>query len=282
MRPTTNILVLASAALVSASCDSVEPVAEEPQQFVAVRRAWGPGERTATISQIETTGALGFFSPYASLIYSDPDSVTVVQVNPAWSQPAARVTGGPVFNLFAFSTGWNMAGIRLESYNSSQTPPDTVVWTGVFYYDPANTDNRGFIIRGGTTLTFGPVNVNTAAFEASGSRTGAGGGEVALGTGTEWTAGGPTIPNRNTLEVQAQNYGAASTITTGPWLGGTIAVGAMQGRLKRVVFNRIAGTSGSASFEVDVDFRGGIQALRIICRFPSPCTTNVPLLRDRP
>ena len=55
----------------------------------------------------------------------------------------------------------------------------------------------------------------------------------------------------------------------------------MAGRAKRVVFNLVPLSGpGVASFEIDLDFRGGIQAMRIVCNFPTPCTTNVPLLRE--
>ena len=266
--------------LLAAGCTEPEAV-EEPSQYIAVRRAWAPGERAATIQQIEQTGALAFVSAYASTIYSDPDSVVTLVQNPEWTPPAAHSTTSLALHLAnRFAVTWNVAGVRLEAYNDSQVPSDTTVWTGIFYYDPADTGNRGYIIRGGTSTTFGRTNVNTTAFEASGNKTGAGGGEVHLGTGSEWTAGGPVIPQRNTIEVLLQTYGAQTSITSGPWLGGLEASGTMQGRAKRVVFNRVAGTDLPLTFEVDIDFRGGIQSMQIVCNFPNPCTSSALSIRN--
>lgn len=281
-----KLLALAGCATVLVSCDEgVQPVVEEQSQFLAVTRAWAPGERAATITEVETTGALGFFSPYASTIFAHPDSVTVIEPNPAWTPPSPAVRGAriqPHLTSSQFSQAWIMAGIRIESYNDSQVPPDTLIWTGVFFYDPNNPSNRGFVLRGGASTTFNPTNVDNDAFEASGNRSGVGGGEVAA-SGAVWSAnGGPTVPRRNTFEVESQSFGAGSTVTTGPWLGGTQAGGRMDGRLKRVVFNRISTFGTPTTYEIDVDFRNGIQALKIVCNFPTPCTSNVLVLRDAP
>lgn len=266
--------------LAAAGC-STEPEVEAPQQFVIVRRAWAPGERQATIDQVKTTGALAFASFYASTIFADPDSVSVMMPNPAWTPPDPHLTTPLAFHMNRFTTGWIIAGTRIESYNADQTPPDTVVWTGLFFYDPADTDDRGYVIRGGVSTTFSNVNVNTTAFEASGNKTGAGGGELRVlnADTSEWSAGGPVIPNINTLDVSAQVYGALSSIGSGPWLGGQEATGTIQGRAKRIKFTRVSGTQLPLDFEVDLDFRGGIQSMRIVCNFPNPCTSSALTLR---
>lgn len=264
-------------AFVAAGC-STEPEVDAPQQFVVVRRAWAPGERQATINQVQSTGALGFASFYAATLFADPDSVSVMMPNPDWTPPDPHLTTPLRFHLSSsmFTTGWTIAGTRIESYNASQTPPDTVVWTGVFFFDPADTDDRGYVVRGGASTTFTNVNVNTTTFEASGNKTGAGGGEVRVAgaDSSEWTAGGPVIPNINTIEVSLQTYGAQSSITSGPWLGGMQSSGTMQGRAKRIKFTRVLGGQLPIEFEVDLDFRGGLQSMRIVCNFPTPCTSS--------
>lgn len=284
---TRKLLLAAGCAALGWSCDGgTDPVVDEPSQFIAVTRAWAPGERAATINQVETTGALGFVSPYASTIFADPDSVTLIAPNPAWTPPSPSVRGGGQVlahrSSSQFADTWVVAGIRIESYNASQTPNDTLVWTGIFFYDPNDTGNRGFIIRGGVSTTFGPTNVDNTAFDASGGRTGIGGGEVAS-NGTEWSANlGPTLPTRNTFEIGSQTFGTPASVTTGPWLGGTQAGGTIGGRAKRVVFNRVSTTGTPLTYEIDIDFRSGIQGIKIVCNFPTPCTSNVLVLRDAP
>ncbi len=266
---------------VGASCvDVSSPPAEGPAEFVTLRRAWAPGERQATIDAIMQNGGFGAYSDQAPVIYADSESVTVVVTNPGFSVRAAN-PGDLLVLAPRFAASWNITGVDVRLVDNTQAPPDTTDWVGVFWSNPAEASWRGFVLASSAVATVPRTQVNTTAFDVSGGQAGAGGGELRFGDGTYWEGNGPGAGINNTIEITAAAYGGAATVTTGPFLGGTAAGGAMNGRMRRVEMTRVSGPTAPASFQVDFDFRGtAIQSLQLTCIFPSPCTTNA--LRAQP
>ncbi len=275
-----GLAALVAATAFVACTDPIAPAADPPSEFIAVRRAWLPGERAATIAAIQANQSWGFMSDYAADIYHDVDSVTVVASNPDFSLRA--VNGASLLLEPRFATTWNIGGMDIVNININPVPRDTVHWIGVFWSNPVEPTWKGFAYGGGglaTNTILARTDVNTTAFDATGNKTGAGGGEIRASTGTLWQGNGPIAGAINDMQVTAAAYGATSTVTTGPYLGGTKASGSMQGRLHSVSMTRIQGTDAPNPMTVDYDFRGvSIGSVRIVCVFNSPCTTNTPNL----
>lgn len=271
--------LLCSGAL-SGCSDPIEPV-DPPSEFIAMRRAWLPGERAATIASVMANGSLGFASAFAPQIYADSESVTVVVANPDFSVRA--VDGGSLLLLEPrFATSWTIGGMELLNVNINPVPDDTVHWVGVFWSNPAEPAWKGFVLGATSGSTLPRTDVNTVAFDASGSKTGAGGGEFRPSTGTYWQSNGPVGGANNDFQVTAASYGAATTVTSGPFTGGTMASGTMQGRIQRMSMTRQLGTDAPATSTVDYDFRGAaIGSVRVVCVFDIPCTTNAIMAQAR-
>jgi len=284
-RPRVSLQRLAAIAAALAACactDGTAPGgADPPSQYIAVRRAWQPGERAATIARIQQSGGFGLASFYAEDIYADTDSVTVIAPNPDYL-PAALPPGMAGLTLGPdFATSWNIGGMDIFELDTTVTPPDTTHWLEVLWSNPAEPTWFGFVVGAATGPTMPRTDVNTTAFDASFGKTGAGGGEIRSADGTYWQANGPVGGALNDYQVTAATYGAASTVTTGPYLGGTSASGFMYGRIQRVTMTRLSGATLPTSMTVDFDFRSTpISAVQIVCVFRSPCTTNVPALRS--
>jgi hypothetical protein len=251
-----------------------------PSQFLAARRPWQPGERDALIARI--TQNREFVFPYAGdisdlapQIFADTDSVTVVVPNPAFGTGAVALAPG-VSLAPRFDATWNIFGIDIRIVNNADSPPDTLDWVGVLWSNPAEPTWKGFVIGASASNTIVPsLAVNTPAFDASGAKSGAGGGEARQSDGTYWQANGAA--SENTIQVATASYGSPSTIASGPFTGGTVAVGAMNGRLRNIPMTRLFGSTPPATMTVDFDFRAfAISALQIICIFPSPCTSQFP------
>ena len=277
--------VLVLLALVAACADPATPPDTVPQaEFITVRRAWRPGERDSTIARIRQTREFSFpyigdISDDADRIYADTDSVTVMAPNPDFG--VNGVNESSLLMEPRFATNWNITGVDVLEINSAAN--DTLHWIGVFWSNPAEATWHGFAlgaaVRTAATRTFPQTVVNTNAFDASFGKTGAASGEVRTSTSpaTIWAGNGPgTFPN-NTLQISAANYGGASTVTTGPFLGGTAANGSMFGRMLTINMTRTQGTTNPSTFSIGLDFRTtAIGAIRYVCVFPSPCTTNLP------
>ena len=260
----------------SGCSDPIEPIVtpDPPSEFIAMRRAWLPGERAATIASVMANGSLGFASAFAPQIYADSESVTVVVANPDFSVRAADSRSLLVLAP-RFSSSWTIGGMELLNVNINPVPNDTVHWVGVFWSNPAEPSWKGFVLGATTTGILPRIDVNTTAFDASGSKVGAGGGEIRASTGTYWQANGPVGGANNDFQITAASYGAASTVTSGPFTGGTMASGTMQGRIQRMTMTRQLGTDAPATSTVDYDFRGSpIGSVRVVCVFDIPCTTN--------
>ena len=263
--------------------DPVRPVPAEPSaEFITVRRAWQPGERDSTIARIKRNREFNFpyigdISDDADRIYADPDSVTEIAPNPAFA--LSGLNESSLLLEPRFATNWNITGVDVLEINSAAK--DTLHWIGVFWSNPTESTWKGFAlgaaVRTAATTTFPQTVVNTNGFDASGGKTGAAAGEVRASTSTSWLGNGPGIAPNNTLQVSSSVYGAASTVTTGPFLGGTSATGSMQGRMLTIDMARATGAGSPATFQVGLDFRtAAITSIRYVCVFRSPCTTNVP------
>jgi hypothetical protein len=284
MRPSIRYVISALlAATAFVACGGDDPVGpvDPPSEFIAVRRAWLPGERDSTIAAIIANQSWAFMSDYAAEIYHDTDSVTVIAANPDFSVSAVNQASLLLLEP-RFAVSWNIAGFDIVNININPVPNDTTHWIGVFWSNPAEPTWKGFAYGGGglaTNTTLPRTDINTVAFEATGNKVGAGGGEFRTSTATYWQANGPIGGAVNDMQVTAASYGAAATVTTGPFLGGTMAAGSMQGRLQKISMTRISGATAPNPMTVDYDFRGApIGAARIVCVFNSPCTTNVPAL----
>jgi len=251
--------------------------------FVTVRRAWFPGERDSMIAHIVASRALSFpyvgdLSDNANEIFRT-DSVDAIVPNPDLA-PAATAPLGLSAAPMVPGTGWTTAGVDVRIINTTPTPDDTVRWLGWFWYNSTTNTQKGyafaFVQLPATTVA--ATSVNTTTFDAAFGKSGAGGGEV---TGnppgnTYWQANGWT--RRNTLSVTASlALGGTSTVTTGPFLGGTQQTLLMSGVLDSVRLDRVSGSGTPVTQYASITLNL-VGSIRYSCTFPSPCTTNVLLL----
>ena len=278
-----RVLVLALPIAAGLSCsDATAPVDDPPAHYITVRRAWNPGERAALIASVMASHAwvvpgVGDLSGYASNILADTDSVTVMITNPLYTPPAVRSASV----LFApqFAGTWNITGLDIWEINNTVAPPDTLRWVGVFWSNPAEANWVGFALAFSRAATVAQTRVNTTTFNAANGKSGAAAGEARNSNGTYWEDGGGGSGSNNTITVSSATYGAASTVTTGPFLGGTSANGSMQGRLRQLLLPRVSGASAPVTDTVDVNFSSTpITSVQFVCKFPTPCTTNAPIL----
>jgi len=275
MRPSGSFLpaVLLAAAVAGCVRDATSPGEEEgpPAQYLAVRRAWRPGERDSTASWVLRTQAWGEYSDLAPLAYATWDSTVDIVLNPRWSGSvtAARDAAVPLPAPQApeFQSGWS--GLGLDIQIAFDTVPgggvqrDSLDWISVRWWNPADSTWKGWIIRGTTANTFGYQTVNTTAFDASGEHTGVGAGEARLASGTYWEGNG----GRYRITSNG-NYGTYSTIPSGPFKGGNVASGLMGGQLNTVTMPRVLGTDAPATQTISWDFRTArLNSQRIRCYF---------------
>jgi hypothetical protein len=271
--------------LVGACSDLTQPVVEPPSQYIAVRRAWSPGERDSLVQYIVTHHTfvfpyVGDISDLAPQIYADTESTTVMVSNPAYtgatvSMAYPGIAASPQAPSQAlFSTTWNFVAAKITSVNNNVAPPDTVFWHMAFWSDPLDASNHGFAIGFSRAATFNITPINTTTFDATFGKSGAAAGEVHLGTTTLWE----DVGSAGNYQVTSQTYpGAFSTVTTGPYLGGQSRAGTQFGRVHNSSFTRISGAELPTTFNVDFDYRtAGLPSTEILCVFPTPCTTNVP------
>ncbi len=179
-----------------------------------------------------------------------------------------------------FATNWDITGIDVRMVNTTVLPvADTLHWIGVFWSNPAESTWKGFALVAANTnpatTTVPATTVNTTAFDASGGKSGAGVGEQRATATTTWLGNGGA--GVNTVQVTSAAWGGTSTVTTGPFLGGTAAAGTMQGRMRTIDMTRSSGAGAPATFQVDLDFRvTAINGIRYVCIYKNPCTTNTP------
>ncbi len=133
-------------------------------QYVAVRRAWAPGERAALIQRIVANREyvfpyVGDVSDLAPEIYADTDSVTVLVSDPAVSPSVT----GPMLAPGAtqFSASWNFIAFKVTTVDNTATPPDTIFWHMAVWADPSNGGNHGFAIAFSRNGTFNISQINS-------------------------------------------------------------------------------------------------------------------------
>lgn len=273
--------------LSACTSDTAPVVTDPPAQFITQKRHWQPGERAALINNIVTNHLYSFpyagdISDLAPQLYADTDSVTILVPNPAYVAPAGAAPQGLLASPGSvtgtqFSSTWNFVSAKITSVNDSATPPDTVFWHMVLWANPANKSDHGFVIAFSRASVFNISQINATTFDAGGGKAGAGAGEFHSSDSTLWEDIGSGGNYQSTNETFP---GAFSTISTGPYLGGVSRAGTAFGRVFNSSFTRISGTELPTTYTVSFDFRGaGLPATEILCVFPSPCTTNVPIIQ---
>jgi hypothetical protein len=268
------MLLGALGAVVAGACftEPTAPVGEAPAQFISVRRAWRPGERDSLVAFIIRNGSWGQFSDLAAQSVPQWDSAVDVVLNPAW-QPSAAPTASAPAPLFSsmgaqFQSSWGTAGVDVrivyDSIPGGTVQRDSLNWKLLFWWNPADQTWKGYVVNATTTSTFAYVTLNTTSFNASGGKSGAGGGEARsrVDSATYWEANGGQW--RVTYNG---GYGALGVITSGPFTGGNIQTGQMGGALASVTMPRVSGTTPPASQTITFDFSGGIYSQRMFCYF---------------
>jgi hypothetical protein len=255
-------VLLAGGAGASCSSDTTAP-ADTPAQYIAVKRAWRPGERDSVMQFILATGAWGEYSDLAAEAVPQWDSAVDVIVNPAWS---ASVAANGLHLAPAFSATWGTAGIDVrivyDTIPGGAIQRDSLNWKMLFWWNPADSTWKGYVVNATTSATFIYVTLNTTSFNSFNGKTGAGGGEARLADGTYWEANG------GQWRVTSNgSYGGMSVIASGPFKGGNLLTGLMGGRLNAVTMPRITGTTLPTSQNITFDFSGGIYSQRMFCYF---------------
>ncbi len=273
-----------------AACTDGSPTVDPPAQYISVRRAWLPGERDSLVAAVQAGHlwvfpGVGDLSPYIDQILP-LDSVYVMVSNPAFNATSSALAGfsADVRLSPQWNTSWTIYGTDVWSINNTQAPPDTVRWLGVFWWNPAESNWKGWAIAASKSnvlhATLPQTSVNNTTFDAAGGKAGAAAGEFRSSDKTEWEATGVGSAPTNTMSITSSaGYSAPTTMNTGPFLGGTLSNGTVQGRLRAIPIQRLAtsiGQTAPANQSVDLDFSAGMNAAQIICKFKNPCTTNTP------
>ncbi len=269
---TIRVQVTGVSALAAVLVDSVT-VTLAPTPYITVRRAWRPGERDSAISAIIANRTLTF--PYVGDISDNAsallpvDSTTEIVANPAYAAPGRA--GSPLDALTLPAVGWTILGLRLRFVNNDEGGV-TLGWMGYVFYETADPTRKGLVIAEvGSSAAVNKI-VNTPDFDASFGTSGAGGGESQASTATYWQANGTGSPNR--IRVTASSFtGTITTVTSGPFLGGTMRSGLMTGSLQQVVMTRVLGSGGDAADTANVTV-SNLPSTFYECIFPTPCTTN--------
>ncbi len=266
--------------------DSLVVTGPLPTQ-ITQQRAWLPGERDAMIGYIDRNQSLGEFSGVVDSLLGSTDSVTVVVPNPALAAAGRSVRPGFAFLGQAGQT-WIMLGLQIREVFPN--PPgssteDSLKWLGVFWFASPESTWTGRVVAATSSATITSQAVNTASFDASGEKTGAGGGEARHSTGNYWEANSGTI--RITANTCSPSSCANQTFASGPWQGGQWHGLSIGGALSSIVAPCLlpAGcTAKPDTFNVsflsycilNFCFGNPIQGFYINCVFPSPCTGPSP------
>lgn len=239
-------------------------IGDVPAQYTSVRRAWRPGERDSLLAFILRTGAWGMYSDLASIAVPKWDSVVDVVGPPARN---ARVRGAGPRPAPQFESGWGTAGIDLrivyDSIPGGAIQEDSIDWVMTFWWNPADSTWKGFIVRATANSTFNYANVNTVDFDASDGTRGVGGGESRLADTTDWRAD----DGRYRISYNG-GYGGLDTVEAGPFTGGNVRTGQMGGRLDSIIMNRTGGSSPPAVDTFTYAFGGvRIYSQRVFCYY---------------
>jgi hypothetical protein len=273
-------------ALAGGCADVTTPPLPEPEpaaEYVTVRRAWLPGERDSLIARIQRTRQFNAFymdlSDYAVDLLPVDSAIEIVPV--PMPVPDVATPFGPVRAvpraIRVPGTGWSVIGIDTKLINTDPTPDDTLRWLGWLWFDTADSTQKGFAFafRAPTSNTVAATFVNTPAFDAAFGKAGAGAGEVdgiPPAPLTYWQGNGWV--RRNTVSMSLNfSFSGTTPVTTGPYTGGTSQVAFMSGVLDSIRLDRVSGSASPATqyASIRLTFVGGI---RLVCVFPSPCTTN--------
>jgi hypothetical protein len=268
-------LTAAVIALLLASCGGTEPVSEA-SEFIVQHRPWAAGERAAQIALVKQYGSLGFATDLVDSLFPQ-DWITEVVPNPAFQASLAGSRWLQASLNSPTTPGMIIVGLDyyiVDTTSPPQTATDTTQWLMVFWYDNTDPTYKGFTVVFSRTATLGPTTLNTTSFDAANGTSGGGGGEIRPSTGEYWEAtGGKMQINSNSARTAA-----GSTITSGPFTGGTQRNGLFGGRLMNVTLSQILPTTGPVQ-TVSLDFRAAanqIPAARLECTFnPAqvpPCT----------
>jgi hypothetical protein len=263
----------AAAAATACSKDSTAPGdgSDPPAQYISVRRAWLPGERDSTAAYVVRARAWDEYSDLAPAAFATWDSTTDIIQNPLWNPAAAAPwrtappARAPMSPLFA--AGWSGLGMDIlivfDTVPGGTIQRDSLNWISTRWWNPADSTWKGWIICGTTASTFAYQTVNTTAFNATGDHRGVGGGEARLASLTYWEGNG----GRYRITSNG-SYGALTTIPSGPYKGGNVQSGLMQGRLNAVTMPRLLGTDTPATQTINWNFgTTSINSLRIFCYF---------------
>ena len=262
-----HVLVVAAMGLAAACADSTSPAPIVGAHYLTLRRAWLPGERDSMIAFVVRTRALNVLgndiSDLAPQLFA-ADSTTVVVPDPQYTTPSpAGLARAP-----QFAAGWSAVGVDVFIRNTSVTPNDTLSWLGVLWYNPADSTWKGLALAATLNTTLPLTTINTASFNNSGDKTGAGAAEAQQSTGTYWEANGGQIQITQQIFCSGTN-----TVTSGAFKGGTESICFFGGQLVNVTMPRLSGTTAPASQTFSLDFRNNlIFGARLTCVFPSPCT----------
>jgi hypothetical protein len=153
--------------------------------------------------------------------------------------------------------------IVFDSVPGGTVQKDSLDWLSTFWWNPADSTWKGLVTKATTAATFAYVTMNTTAFDAAGGRSGQGGGEARLASGTYWEANGGQY-----RITSNSGYGSRTTITSGPYTGGNVQFGNAAGRLNSVTMPRITGSDAPTTATVNYNFGATpINAQRIFCYF---------------
>jgi hypothetical protein len=273
--------------LLAACTDPAAPEPELPKpttQFITQARAWLPGERAALIARAQRTGQFDVLGVNLSDNAGDLlplDSVYEIVANPYWVAPLAASPFGPLFSLSGVrvpGAGWTTFGFDIHIVNTNQAN-DTFDWLGALWFNNADSTWKGMLLGASAATTLPATFVNTAAFDAGNAKSGAGGGEVKVTGGlTAWIADGTGAPNQFSVSSEAF-LSAAATVTTGPYLGGLRRTVLMNININNVGLTRVPGGLQAPPTQT-ASLSGFVFGAEFNCVFPSPCTTNVPLLAE--
>ena len=272
----TITVTLQGAAGATASLVDSVTVRSPPAQFMAVPRAWRPGERDSVAAYILRTRAMDDFSDVAAQALAQEDSAVDVILNPAWHQPAGTSAAG-VQLAPQFASGWGARGLDIllvfDSVPGGTVQRDSLMWKVVRWWNPADSTWKGWMIHDTAVVTFAYDSVNTVRFDSLGGHGGTGGGEARMASGTYWQA------NSGQYRITSNTgYGTFAQLTGGPYLGGDYAVGKFRGRLNLISMPRVLGSDAPDPSTFTFDFGNGssqIPVWQIKCYFP-PITPVSP------
>ena len=252
-----------------------------PPAFITQKRFLGAAQRDSMISFVTATNAGGPYTYALAQVLANSDSISVVVPNPA--PAAARGTAATpppsrLAHLGQAGQTWTLIPLQIHLVfpDSTGSPVmDSLTWLGVFWYASPESTWIGQVIAATPNSKINKTAVNTTGFDASGGKSGVGGGEARASTGNYWEA------NSGKLWISSNVCSPSScanhTFTAGPWQGGQWHGILMGGQLISVVAPCLLPSGCTAPPETfNLNFGTGpvgpTSGLYINCIFPTPCT----------